>query len=76
MRWIDRVFQGVLGTNYKLTAKGLLHRALETTGLGAVAGCAVPYAGWVITITDLNYELGKHYGLSKWYGKDDTKWFK
>ncbi|MGJ1421051.1 hypothetical protein ACR79T_15630 [Sphingobacterium spiritivorum] len=76
LRWIDRVVQGVLGTTYKLTAKGLLHRALETIGLEAAAGRVVPYAGQVITITDVSDELGKHYGQSKWYGKDDTKWFK
>ena len=76
LRWTDRVVQSALGTNYKLPAKGLLHRALGTRGVGAAAGRAVPYAGWVITITDLSYELGKHYGPSKWYGKDDTKWFK
>ncbi|MFE7088904.1 hypothetical protein ACFU8T_21270 [Sphingobacterium spiritivorum] len=66
---------GCLGT-YKLKAKGLLHRALETIGLGAAVGRVVQYAGWVITITGVSYELGKHYGLSKWYGKHDTKWFK
>lgn len=36
--------------------------------IGAIPGYGT---GWSI-----GWELGKRYGPSKWYGKDDTKWFK
>lgn len=76
LRWTDRFVQGILKTNYKLPAKGVLHRMLGTRGVGAAAGRVVPYAGWFITIADVSFELGTYYGPSTWYGKDDTKWFK
>jgi hypothetical protein len=34
---------------------------------------AVPVYG---TAWSIGWELGKKYGPSKWYGDDDTKWFK
>ncbi|NQZ76848.1 MAG: hypothetical protein HRT61_12225 [Ekhidna sp.] len=38
----------------------------NTTSLLGIYGAAASF----------DHELGKDYGLSKWYGKDDTKWFK
>jgi RHS repeat-associated protein len=71
LRYSDKVIQQILGTNYKLPAKGILHRLLGTRGVGAAAGRAVPYLGYILT----SYELGKIIGPSKWYGNDDSKWF-
>ncbi|SEL95870.1 hypothetical protein [Parapedobacter koreensis] len=76
LRWADRAVQAGLGTNYKLPAKGLIHRALGTRMVGGALGRAVPYAGWIYTVSEISYELGKYYGPSKWYGNDDTKWFR
>ena len=39
-------------------------------GLGGI------YGGPVGAGIAVGWELGKHYGPSKWYGSDDTKWFK
>jgi len=36
---------------------------------------AVPYMG-IGTAWSLGWNLGGSYGPSKWYGTDDTKWFK
>ncbi|SFC86698.1 RHS repeat-associated core domain-containing protein, partial [Parapedobacter composti] len=76
LRWADRAVQAGLGTNYKLPAKGLIHRILGTRMVGGALGRAVPYAGWIYTVSEISYELGKYYGPSKWYGNDDTKWFR
>ena len=32
--------------------------------------------GIVRTAWDVGFYLGYNYGPSKWYGTDDTKWFK
>nr|WP_319571059.1 DUF6443 domain-containing protein [uncultured Draconibacterium sp.] len=36
----------------------------------------VGLAGWQGATISLSYELGKSYGPSKWYGSDNSKWFK
>jgi RHS repeat-associated protein len=50
-----------------------------TNGIGRAIGRLVPGLGWVIVYYDAGttgFELGQEYGPSKWYGSDDTKWFK
>ena len=41
-----------------------------------IMGGVGTFGGYIGGIWSLSYEAGKHYGPSKWYGEDDTKWFK
>lgn len=50
-----------------------LSRSWMARSLPNVSLSICSYSGWVITITDLSYELVKHYGPSKWYGEDATE---
>ena len=76
LRWTDRTIQGFLKTNAKLAPKGFLARSLGTRGIGAALGRVVPYVGIILTVGDVSYQAGKYYGPSKWYGNDDSSWFR
>lgn len=52
---------------------------IGTNVIGRALGRLVPGIGWGVTYYDAittGFELGQDYGPSKWYGSDDTKWFK
>ncbi len=47
------------------------------------SGAEIPYVGELVAVYgtlrltwDVFFNLGANYGMSKWYGDDDTKWFK
>jgi len=47
------------------------------------AGVQIPYVGEFVAVYgtlrltwDVFYNLGANYGPSKWYGTDNTRWFK
>ena len=50
-------------------------KKVGTNTIGRAIGRFVPYVGWGMTIIDTSFNLGKQFGPSTWFGKNDYKWF-